>query len=85
MKKNTSADQISFNVIKNSFGELSDILRYVFNLSLQVGTFLDPLKTAKATPVFNTGNLKEISNYRPISVLPCFSKNNRAYHPQPPL
>ena len=74
MNKSTGADEISFNVIKNCFGELSDILRYVFDLSLQTGIFPDPLKIAKVTSVFKTGDLKEISNYRPISVLPCFSK-----------
>ena len=73
MSKSTGADEISFNVIKNCFGELSDILRYVFDLSLQT-VFLDPLKVAKVTSVFKTGDLKEISNYHPISVLPCFSK-----------
>ena len=85
MNKSAGADEISFNVIKNCFGELSDILRYIFDLSLQTGTFLDPLKIAKVTPVSKTGDLKEISNYRPISVLPCFSKilerimHNRLY------
>ena len=74
MNKSTGADEISFSVIKNCFGELSDILRYIFDLSLQAGIFPDPLKIGKVTPVFKTGDLKEISNYRPISVLPCFSK-----------
>ena len=74
MSKSTGADEISFNMIKNCFGELSDILRYIFYFSLQTGIFLDPLKIAKVTPVFKTGHLNEISNYRPISVLPCFSK-----------
>ena len=74
MNKSIGTDEISFNVIKNCFGDLSDNLRYVFDLSLQTGIFLDPLKIAKVTPVFKTGDLKEISNYRPISVLPCFSK-----------
>ena len=32
MNKSTGADKISFNVIKNCFGELSDILRYDFDL-----------------------------------------------------
>ena len=72
-------------MIKNCFGELSDILRYVFDLSLETGIFLDPLEIAKVTPVFKTGDLKEISNYRPISVLLCLSKilerimHNRLY------
>ena len=61
-------------VIKNCFGELSDILRYVFDLSLQAGIFSDPMKIAKVTPVFKTGDLTEISNCCPISVLLCFSK-----------
>ena len=71
MNKSTGADEISFNVIENCFGELSDILRYVFDLSLETGIFPDPLKIGK---VFKIGDLKEISNYRPIFVLPCFSK-----------
>ena len=74
INKSTGADEMYFNLIKNCFGKLSDILRYVFDLSLQTGIFPDPLKTAKVTPVFKTGDFREISNYHPISVLPCFSK-----------
>ena len=62
------------NVIKSCFGEISDILRYVFDLSLQTAIFSDPLKIANVIPVFKTGDLEEITNYRPISVLSCFSK-----------
>ena len=32
------------------------------------------LKIAKVTPIFKTGEKDLIKNYRPISVLPCFSK-----------
>ena len=60
--KGTGAGEIFFNVIKICFGELSDILGCVFDLSLQTGIFPDPLKTAKVTPVFKTGDRKEISN-----------------------
>ena len=49
MNKSTGADAISFNVIKNCFGELSDIMRYLFDLSLQTKVFTDPLKIAKVT------------------------------------
>ena len=77
MNDSTGADEISFNVIRNCFGGLSDILSYVFDLSLQTGIFPDPLKIAKVTPVFKTGDSSWCSAM--------FLENIRAYHPQPPL
>ena len=40
----------------------------------QSGAFPDLMKIAIVSPVFKTGDSADISNYRPISVLPCFSK-----------
>ena len=60
-------------MIKSCFGELRDILKYIFDLSLQTGIFPDPLKISNVPPIFKTGDLTEIRNYRPISVLSCFS------------
>ena len=57
-------------VLKNCFGALQKPLLHVFNLSIVKGIFPDDLKIACVTPVFK-GDEK---NYRPISVLPCFSK-----------
>ena len=45
------------------------------------GIFLDPLKIKKMAPVFETWDLKEISNYRYIFVL----KNIKVYQAQLPL
>ena len=70
MNKSTGAEEISFNVIKNCFGEFSYILRYVFDFSLQTGIFLNTLKIAKMTVVFKTGDPREISNY--CQILQCF-------------
>ena len=47
---------------------------FIFNLSPQKGSFPDELKIAKVTPVFKADGVNELGNYRPISVLPCFSK-----------
>ena len=72
--KNPGADEIDLNVIKHCFGELCGPLKYLFDLSLQSGVFPDLMKIAIVSPIFKTGDTADISNYRPISVLPCFSK-----------
>ena len=84
MNKSTGAGEISFNVIKNCFEELRDILRYVFDLTLETGIFPDPLKIAKMTLVFKTGDLKAINSYCP-SLFCRFFDNIIAYYAQPPL
>ena len=72
--KSPGYDEVSFNIVGKCFGELNDPLKYLFGLSLKDGVFPDHLKIAKVTPLFKSGDPANISNYRPISVLPCFSK-----------
>ena len=72
--KSPGHDGISFNVIRNCFGPLSTPLLSIFNSSLQTGIFPDELKIARVTPIYKTGDENDFGNYRPISVLPCFSK-----------
>ena len=45
----------------------------ILNLSLQKGCFPEELKIAQVTPIYKADDVNEIGNYRPISVLPCFS------------
>ena len=45
-----------------------------FGDSIKLGAFLEKLKLAKVTPIFKSRKNKHLTNYRPISVLPCFSK-----------
>ena len=54
-------------------------------MSLESVIFPDKLKIASVIPLYKAGDPANIRNYRPISVLPCFSKmlerimNNRLY------
>ena len=43
-------------------------------LSFEKARFPDSLKIAKVTPVYKSSDSSSLSNYRPVSVLPCFSK-----------
>ena len=54
----------SLNLIKNCFGKLNSILKFVFNF--QIKAFSDSLKIAKVTPLFRKGKTSKISNCRPI-------------------
>ena len=74
INKSPGCDEISFNVIKNCFSELNMPLKYLFDMSLESGIFPDKLKIARVIPLYKAGDPANISNYRPISVLPCFSK-----------
>ena len=50
-------------------------LTYLINLTLSQGDYSTELKLAKALPIYKAVGEKQISNYRPISILmPYFSK-----------
>ena len=74
INKSPGYDDISFNVVRNCFGPLLKPLMAIFKLSLQKGCFPEELKIARVTPIYKADDVNEIGNYRPISVLPCFSK-----------
>ena len=72
--KSPGFDDISPDVIKIVFEALVRPIRYIFDLSLKQGVFPDKLKIACITPIFKSGDRDLVGNYRPISVLSCFSK-----------
>ena len=49
-------------------------LKYLFNLSIEKGVLPNGLEIARVTPIYKGESSSDVSNYRPISVLPCFSK-----------
>ena len=72
--KTPGYDNIDVNIVRKIFKKLKTPLMRIFNLSLTTGTFPDKLKTAKVSPIFKNRERYLLTNYQPISVLPCFSK-----------
>ncbi len=67
-------DHISNKLLKETIPELSVPLAHIFNLSFNSGTVPHQMKIAKVIPIFKKGNAQLFTNYRPISILPAFSK-----------
>ena len=72
--KANDTDDVNGNVVIDVYNEIKEPLFKVFNFSLREGIFPDALKYAKVKPIFKSGDVSEIGNYRPISVLTFFSK-----------
>jgi len=73
-KSASGYDEISNIVIKLSAPYIISPLTYICNSIFNNGIFPDRLKYAVVTPVYKKGSKQNISNYRPISILPSFSK-----------
>ena len=72
--KSTGADDIGPRFIRDATPSIKEPLCYLINLSLNCGKFPDALKLARVTPVHKSGSKLDTGNYRPISILPTFSK-----------
>ena len=67
-------DCISMNVVRESFNLICAPLTYIINLSLNSGVVPKEMKIARVIPLFKSGDNSLFTNYRPVSVLPVFSK-----------
>ena len=76
MSNKTSTDcyNINMETVKKCIDVIVKPLTNIFNKSFNTGVFPDSMKTAKVVPIFKSGNKSEFTNYRPISLLPQFSK-----------
>jgi hypothetical protein len=74
-------DDVSAKALQVSHLYVIDPLLHIINLSLNQGIFPDSLKIAKVIPLFKSNELHLFTNYRPISILNCFSKIfERVFH-----
>lgn len=67
-------DDICSKTVKFIVDEIASPLAYCINLSLLHGVVPKTLKIAKIVPIFKNGDKDNYQNYRPISILPIFSK-----------
>ena len=67
-------DKISTKILLLTYEKCISHLTYFFNLCLRTAVFPDLLKIAVVVPIFKSGEKNKFNNYRPISLLPVFSK-----------
>ena len=67
-------DQILPKVVKLTYHNFIVPITHVMNLYIIYGVVPTELKLAKVVPIYKSGDRGLINNYRPVSVLPCFSK-----------
>ena len=70
----TGFDHVPMSLIKETIISISSPLTHIFNQSITSGMVPIELKIARVVPLFKAGDKSIFSNYRPISVLPSFSK-----------
>ena len=76
LSKRAAYEDISLDVVRNGFGEIYDLLRYIFNNSLEKGVFPYTFKITKVYPVFKARETEDLNNYLCFPVSPKCLKNN---------
>ena len=73
IKSNTSSsfDNVEPHIIREISPQIAPLLSHIFNNSFSTGVVPRQLKLAKVIQIHDPNNF---CNYRPISILPCFSK-----------
>lgn len=76
MKNKTTPDiyDISCQLVKLASHEISRPLTDIINTCISTGVVPDKMKYSRVCPVFKKGDPTLPDNYRPISILPAFSK-----------
>jgi len=73
-KTSMGHDNVSTKLLKESIINIATPLTHIFNLSFNSGIVPTQMKLAKVIPIFKSGLNQLFNNYRPISILPAFSK-----------
>jgi hypothetical protein len=67
-------DEIPQYIVKQCLVAIKGPLTHIYNMSINSGTYPELFKVATVKPLYKKGDAHSIQNYRPISILPVFSK-----------
>ena len=73
-KTSSGYDELSTKLLKHIINEIIDPITHIINQSLLTGIVPDKMKIAKLVPIYKSKDPTELTNYRPISLLPVISK-----------
>ena len=73
-KKSSGYDHLSNYVLKEIKFEIAIPLTFIINKSLQSSEVPKVMKKAKVVPIYKSGPKDDITNFRPVSLLPVISK-----------
>lgn len=72
--RSCDADGMQIKPVKYVIDQISPALTHIFNLCISTGVFPSKMQTARVIALYKKGNKHNVANYRPISILPVFSK-----------
>jgi hypothetical protein len=70
-KRSKGIDEVAAITVKKVSDEVSPVFAYIANLSMETGVFPEQFKTAIVVPIHKKGDKLD---FRPVSLLPVFSK-----------
>ena len=70
----STSSEVPIKLIKIASTPLSNLVCNIYNHSFETGNYPTKLKFATVTPAHKADSKMSLNNYRPISVLPIFSK-----------
>lgn len=73
-KKSPDCNDIDMTLIKNIIENIAKPLTYICSKSFETGIFPNKMTIAKIIPIYKKLDMHSFLNYRPISLLPQFSK-----------
>jgi len=73
-KSSYGQDNISTKLLKDTIDNIIEPITHIINISFATGIVPTEMKIAKVIPIHKTADPSILQNYRPISLLPAFSK-----------